>query len=136
MAKRKADAIEAPELDDPANTVEFIPLGAGQEVGRSCMILRYRYHITLQGDKYRSVCWLQLSTSYSHLTLHYRGKNVMLDCGIHPGFAGTESLPFFDAVDMDQIDVALITHFHLDHCAALPYLVGHTNFKVKRLPHR
>jgi hypothetical protein len=32
--------------------------------------------------------------------------------------------------DLDEIDVALITHFHLDHCAAVPYLLCHTTFKV------
>lgn len=58
-----------------------------------------------------------------------RGKKVMLDCGIHPGFSGLASLPFLDEVDLDTVDVALITHFHLDHCAAVPYLVGKTNFK-------
>ena len=29
-----------------------------------------------------------------------------------------------------QVDVALITHFHLDHCAAVPYLLQKTKFKV------
>lgn len=28
----------------------------------------------------------------------------------------------------------LITHFHLDHCAAVPYVTGHTNFKAS-FPH-
>lgn len=58
------------------------------------------------------------------------GKSVMFDCGIHPGFVGPEQLPNFDALDdllggnMEKgVDVILITHFHLDHCAALPYLV-------------
>jgi cleavage and polyadenylation specificity factor subunit 3 len=55
----------------------------------------------------------------------------MFDCGIHPGFSGLASLPFLDEVDLDTIDVALITHFHLDHCAAVPYLIGKTNFKVR-----
>jgi cleavage and polyadenylation specificity factor subunit 3 len=54
----------------------------------------------------------------------------MFDCGIHPGYSGLGSLPFLDEVELDQIDVALITHFHLDHCAAVPYLIGKTNFKV------
>lgn len=79
--------------------VEVIPLGAGQEVGRSCIIVRYL------------------------------GKTVMLDCGIHPGFAGHASLPFFDEIDLSDVDVMLITHFHLDHCAAVPFVVGRTNFR-------
>ena len=60
-----------------------------------------------------------------------RGKTVMLDCGIHPGFSGEHSLPYFDEVDLDTVDLMLITHFHLDHCAAVPYVVGKTVFKVR-----
>lgn len=63
---------------------------------------------------------------------HRRGKRVMLDCGIHPGYSGLGSLPFLDEVELDTLDAALITHFHLDHCAAVPYLIGKTNFKVRR----
>ncbi|CAL5219351.1 g1167 [Coccomyxa viridis] len=92
MVKRIAD-------NNEADRVEFIPLGAGQEVGRSCMLLKYR------------------------------GKSVMLDCGIHPGYSGEHSLPYFDLIDLNEVDVMLITHFHLDHCAALPYVVGNTTFK-------
>ena len=36
----------------------------------------------------------------------------------------------FDDVDLSKIDVCLVTHFHVDHSAALPYLIGRTNFKV------
>ena len=52
----------------------------------------------------------------------------MFDCGIHPGLSGMASLPFFDEVDLETVDAILVTHFHLDHCAALPYVVGHTRF--------
>ena len=41
------------------------------------------------------------------------------------------SLPFFDVVDLDTVDVMLVTHFHLDHCAAVPYVCAHTSFKVR-----
>lgn len=30
---------------------------------------------------------------------------------------------------MDQIDLLLVTHFHLDHAASLPYLTEKTGFK-------
>eukprot|EP00890_Picochlorum_soloecismus_P004992 jgi/Picsp_1/5494/NSC_02853-R1_protein len=81
------------------HSVSITPLGAGQEVGRSCIIVKYL------------------------------DKTIMLDCGIHPGFSGHASLPFLDQVDLASVDVMLITHFHLDHCAAVPFVVGHTNFK-------
>ena len=39
-AKRKAES--APEaVEGGRNTVEIMPLGAGQEVGRSCVIIKY-----------------------------------------------------------------------------------------------
>lgn len=75
------------------------PLGGGQEVGRSCILLQYQ------------------------------GRNIMLDCGCHPGRKGYDSLPFFDSLDNPgDIDVVLVTHFHIDHCAALPYFTEKTNF--------
>ena len=54
----------------------------------------------------------------------------MLDCGIHPGFANEASLPYLDDIDLDEVDVLLVTHFHLDHSAAVPFVVGRTPFKV------
>lgn len=93
----------APPPPPGRDFVEIIPLGAGQEVGRSCIVLRYQ------------------------------GKSVMLDCGIHPGFSGAASLPFLDAVDLSEIDAMLVTHFHLDHCAAVPYVVGRTSFRGRVL---
>lgn len=38
-----------------------------------------------------------------------------------------------DDIDISKCDVALITHFHLDHCAAVPYLLTKTRFKVRSL---
>jgi Cft2 family RNA processing exonuclease len=38
--------------------------------------------------------------------------------------------PFFDSVEADTVDLILITHFHIDHCAALPYFTEKTNFNV------
>lgn len=78
------------------------PLGGGQEVGRSCILLQYK------------------------------SRNVMLDCGCHPGREGHESLPYFDLLDNPgDIDLILVTHFHIDHCAALPYFTERTNFTGK-----
>ncbi|EAR92480.3 metallo beta lactamase domain protein (macronuclear) [Tetrahymena thermophila SB210] len=78
------------------------PLGAGQEVGRSCIILEYK------------------------------GKTIMFDCGLHMGKNGHASLPYFDNIKPDQIDIIFITHFHLDHCAALPYFIAKTDFDGKK----
>ena len=75
------------------------PLGAGSEVGRSCIIIKFQE------------------------------KNIMLDCGIHPAYTGISSLPYFDEIDPSAIDLLLVTHFHLDHCGALPYFLEKTNFQ-------
>ena len=81
--------------------LEILPIGAGCEVGRSCILLTFQ------------------------------NKKIMLDCGVHPAFSGTCSLPFFDLIDLNEIDILLVTHFHLDHCGALPYFLEKTNFKGK-----
>ncbi|KAG2703624.1 hypothetical protein I3843_06G137900 [Carya illinoinensis] len=75
------------------------PLGAGNEVGRSCVYMSYK------------------------------GKTVLFDCGIHPAYSGMAALPYFDEIDPSTIDVLLITHFHLDHAASLPYFLEKTTFR-------
>jgi cleavage and polyadenylation specificity factor subunit 3 len=46
-----------------------------------------------------------------------------------PATQGLNGLPFLDRLEPAEIDVVLITHFHLDHAASLPYLTERTNFK-------
>ncbi|KAK8789935.1 hypothetical protein WA158_006715 [Blastocystis sp. Blastoise] len=75
------------------------PLGAGREVGRSCILLTFKE------------------------------KNILFDCGIHPSYEGEDALPFLTTIDVSTIDLVLISHFHLDHCAALPYLTELHDFK-------
>ncbi|WUR04145.1 cleavage and polyadenylation specificity factor subunit 3 (CPSF3) [Vairimorpha necatrix] len=81
--------------------IKIKPLGAGCEVGRSCILVSYN------------------------------NKNILLDCGVHSAHTGIASLPFLDLVDLSTIDACFITHFHLDHAAGLPYLTEKTNFKGK-----
>ncbi|XP_063703757.1 cleavage and polyadenylation specificity factor 73 [Culicoides brevitarsis] len=94
--KRKADAQIPMEESD---VLSIRPLGAGQEVGRSCIMLEFK------------------------------GKKIMLDCGIHPGLSGLDALPFVDLIEADEIDLLFISHFHLDHCGALPWFLQKTSFK-------
>ncbi|XP_068609539.1 cleavage and polyadenylation specificity factor subunit 3 [Brachionichthys hirsutus] len=94
--KRKTDvSVPAEESDH----LLIRPLGAGQEVGRSCIILEFK------------------------------GRKIMLDCGIHPGLEGMDALPYIDLIDPAEIDLLLISHFHLDHCGALPWFLQKTSFK-------
>uniref|UniRef100_A0A7N6A6M9 Cleavage and polyadenylation specificity factor subunit 3 n=1 Tax=Anabas testudineus TaxID=64144 RepID=A0A7N6A6M9_ANATE len=95
-AKRKVEVIVPAEESDQ---LLIRPLGAGQEVGRSCIILEFK------------------------------GRKIMLDCGIHPGLEGMDALPYIDLIDPAEIDLLLISHFHLDHCGALPWFLQKTSFK-------
>ncbi|KAJ0425875.1 cleavage and polyadenylation specifity factor, 73 kDa subunit [Aspergillus carlsbadensis] len=101
-AKRKASALNALGEDepvDPSDELAFYCLGGGNEVGRSCHIIQYK------------------------------GKTVMLDAGMHPAKEGFSALPFFDEFDLSTVDILLISHFHVDHSSALPYVLSKTNFK-------
>ncbi|XVE49104.1 hypothetical protein DITRI_Ditri01bG0055400 [Diplodiscus trichospermus] len=89
---------EAP-LTREGDRLTITPLGAGNEVGRSCVYMSYK------------------------------SKTVLFDCGIHPSYSGMAALPYFDEIDPSTIDVLLVTHFHLDHAASLPYFLEKTTFR-------
>uniref|UniRef100_A0A8C7YQE0 Integrator complex subunit 11 n=1 Tax=Oryzias sinensis TaxID=183150 RepID=A0A8C7YQE0_9TELE len=77
--------------------IKVTPLGAGQDVGRSCILVSIG------------------------------GKNIMLDCGMHMGYNDDRRFPDFSYVTQngrltDFLDCVIISHFHLDHCGALPYM--------------
>ncbi|KAL7031466.1 hypothetical protein ACKWTF_007020 [Chironomus riparius] len=40
-----------------------------------------------------------------------------------------DALPFVDLIEPDEIDLLFISHFHLDHCGALPWFLQKTSFK-------
>ncbi|KAH6584224.1 hypothetical protein BASA61_007582 [Batrachochytrium salamandrivorans] len=76
--------------------IKVVPLGAGQDVGRSCVL------VTMGG------------------------KNIMFDCGMHMGYSDHRRFPDFAYISKtgdytSMIDCVIISHFHLDHCGALPY---------------
>jgi cleavage and polyadenylation specificity factor subunit 3 len=83
MAKRLASQVGLPERDTSIEPgLRITPLGAGNEVGRSCVLLEYK------------------------------GKTVLLDCGIHPAYTGIASLPYFDSIeDPAKIDLLLVSQF-------------------------
>ncbi|KAL5377589.1 endoribonuclease ysh1, variant 2 [Paraphaeosphaeria minitans] len=51
-----------------------------------------------------------------------------LDAGMHPAHEGLSAMPFYDEFDLSTVDVLLISHFHVDHAASLPYVLAKTNF--------
>ncbi|KAF0292879.1 Integrator complex subunit 11 [Amphibalanus amphitrite] len=76
--------------------IKVTPLGAGQDVGRSCILVSIG------------------------------GKNIMLDCGMHMGYNDERRFPDFsyiaDGSLTEHLDCVIISHFHLDHCGALPFM--------------
>ncbi|KAJ1874394.1 Integrator complex subunit 11 [Coemansia sp. RSA 990] len=76
--------------------MKVVPLGAGQDVGRSCVLVTVG------------------------------GKTIMFDCGMHMGYNDERRFPDFNYITTtgdftSRIDAVVITHFHLDHCGALPH---------------
>ena len=86
-------------------SITVTPLGAGQDVGRSCLLV------------------------------NIGGKRVMLDCGMHMGYNDDRRFPDFSYIAQDEpltdhIDAVIISHFHLDHCGALPYMTEMVGYQV------
>jgi hypothetical protein len=69
-------------------------LGAGRQVGRSCILLQ---------------------TPES---------KILLDCGIDMAATGSDKFPYLNAPEFDikNLDAVILTHAHLDHSGFLPYL--------------
>lgn len=69
-------------------------LGAGRQVGRSCLLLQTP------------------------------NSKIIMDCGIDVSASGTDKFPYFNVseFDINQIDAVIISHAHLDHVGLLPYL--------------
>ena len=71
----------------------------------------------------------------------------MLDCGMHMGFQDERRFPDFSFVSgpalnegngpgmadaaplTEHLDAVIISHFHLDHCGALPYMTEMVGYK-------
>ncbi|CAI8605433.1 unnamed protein product [Vicia faba] len=76
--------------------IETLVLGAGQEVGKSCVVV------------------------------NINGKRIMFDCGMHMGYNDHRQFPDFSLISPsgdfnDALSCIIITHFHLDHVGALAY---------------
>ncbi|KAF8067260.1 CPSF73-II [Scenedesmus sp. PABB004] len=77
--------------------MRVLVLGAGQDVGKSCVVVRIG------------------------------GRTLMFDCGMHLGYQDERRFPDFGLLgppgtDLTAVvDALLVSHFHLDHVGALPY---------------
>ena len=79
MSKRKIVPPTLVPAGNESDMLKITPLGAGQEVGRSCILVEYK------------------------------SKTILLDCGLHPAYTGIAALPFFDEIDPSSIDLILIS---------------------------
>ncbi|XP_011016589.1 PREDICTED: cleavage and polyadenylation specificity factor subunit 3-I-like [Populus euphratica] len=80
---------DAPVTREGGDQLTLTPLGAGNEVGRSCVYMSFK------------------------------GKTVLFDCGIHPAYSGMAALPYFDEIDPSTIDVLLVTQYVFHHLLLL-----------------
>lgn len=94
---------KAPQSSN-SSQIQIFCLGAGQDVGRSC------------------VC----------VTL--KDKSIIFDVGIHMLYSDNRRYPDFSQLytppnTINQaVSLVILTHFHLDHCGALPYLTEHHGY--------
>jgi len=74
--------------------IRIIGLGGWREVGRSCILLE---------------------TPKS---------KILIDCGVSAGAMNASAFPILHTKEFDpnEIDAIIISHAHLDHCGAVPYL--------------
>ena len=69
------------------------PLGGGREIGANSSLLRWG------------------------------GRTILLDAGLHPTREGYEALPLLAPLEeLGALDALVVTHGHLDHVGALPFL--------------
>lgn len=54
--------------------------------------------------------------------LRVGGRNVVLDCGLHPKEQGLAALPDYARLDSGSVNAIVITHAHQDHIGSLPVL--------------
>lgn len=50
------------------------------------------------------------------------GFRFAIDSGLHPKYAGAESLPDHSLIERNSLDFIILTHCHLDHLGSLPLL--------------
>lgn len=79
-----------------SHQLNIMPIGAGREVGRSCVIMECA------------------------------GRQIMFDCGIHMNrqHRGKNALPYFEKIKPEELDLILITQYRYGlYCKASTWTI-------------
>ena len=77
-------------------------------------------------DKFAKINFLGASgvVTGSKFLIETSEKNILIDCGMFQGLKELRELNWSDLpIDVEAIDVVLLTHGHLDHVGYLPRLI-------------
>lgn len=62
-------------------------------------------------------------TGSKHLLITESGRQVLLDCGLYQGGPEADRLNREESLDASGLEAVILSHGHVDHCGALPWLV-------------
>lgn len=113
------------------DVMEILPIGGGQEVGRSCVLLKFKGKQIMVGQAVASCAARcgppKLSARVCVCVCCARGwsaSSAQFDAGIHPAFSGFATLPFFDMIDDPAaIDLLLVTQLRSPRARASCFVV-------------
>ena len=59
------------------------------------------------------------------------GTGIVIDAGLHPKHRDKRALPLYETIKDKPLDLLIITHAHIDHIGAIPYLLKyHPHVKI------
>lgn len=103
-------------------SITLTTLGAGREVGRSCVI------VNINGFKVMFDCGVNMiyndSRKFPDFRMIENKDATVQDKNIYANIVNTTDCNF-----TESLDLIIISHFHLDHCGALPYFTEICKYK-------
>lgn len=123
---------QSPKRRDPsadreeADRLVITPLGAGSELGQSCVLQGQNRVGTVTSPT--SLFVPRRFNFFDFISLLFALSGSFLcdwqfDCGIHPAYSGMAALPYFDEIDPSTVDILLVTQHVFCPCYSLKVLV-------------